>query len=81
MLRARVNAARFVDVIGDGLAEVGVALRGAVVRPAFVQRLFGGGDNVGRRFEIRLADLQVNNALSLRFQGAGLHQYFEGGFD
>jgi hypothetical protein len=36
---------------------------------------------VGRSGEIGFADLQVDHAAALRFEGAGSYQNIEGGFD
>ena len=81
VLRAHADAARGRNVGGDGLAQIGKALRGAVMRPAFVQRFLGSFHNVGRRREIGLADLQMDNALALRLQRARSDQHIEGRFD
>ena len=81
MLRPDLDAARPRDIRRDRLAQLGKALRRAVVRPAVVQRLFGRFDDVRRRGEIGLADFQVHHAAALRFERAGLHQHIEGRFD
>ena len=79
LFRRDLDVARARDVIGDRLAEFGQARRWAVVRPALVQGVAAGFDDVGGRVEIGLADFQVNNALALRFQGTRPDQHFEGG--
>ena len=50
------------------------------MRVAFIERLLGGGDDVGGSGEIGLADFEMDHvpALALKFPGA--HQHFEGGF-
>jgi hypothetical protein len=65
---------------GDGLAQLGKTLRGAVLGPAFIQSLlarfyymFWGG-------EVGLADLQVDDVLSLLIERSGLDQALEGRF-
>src|SRR5436309_11094251 len=45
----------------------------------FVQGIARGVDDVGRRIEIRLANLQMDNVAALCFQRPRLHQNFEGG--
>ena len=59
----------------------GISLRRPVMRPALIERLLGRLDDVLRRVEIGLADLQVNDAAALRLQRAGLHQNLERGLD
>ena len=81
MLRAHLNAAGARNVRGDGFAQFGLSLGGAVVGPTLVERLLGGLDYVGRRREIGLADFQVNHAAALRFQRTGAHQDVESRFD
>ena len=51
------------------------------MRPAFIERAFGGFNDVGRGWEIRLTDLEMNDTATLRFEGAGLHEHVKGGFD
>ncbi len=81
MLRAYRNAARARNVGGDGFAQFGLALRGSVMSPTSVERIFGGLDDMGRGGEIGLADFQVNHAATLRFQRSGAHQDVESRFD
>ena len=50
------------------------------MRPALVERLLGGLDDVARRGEIGLADFQMDDVAALRFQRARAHQDIEGGF-
>src|SRR5258706_12986416 len=50
------------------------------MRVAVIQRLFRGLDNVGRRREIGLADLQVDDTASFRLERACAHQHFKSGF-
>ena len=65
VLRADLNAAGARNVRGDGFAQFGQSLGGAVVGPALVERLLGGFDDVRRGREIGLADFQVDHALAL----------------
>jgi hypothetical protein len=44
---------------------------------AFVQRVGGGVNNVGRRIEVRFANLEVDNIAALGFEGTRFHQDFE----
>src|SRR5438105_2411153 len=81
MLWTHLDAARAGNVGGDGLAQLGKALCGPVVRPAFIEGLLGRFHNVWRRGEIGLADLQVDHAAPLRFQSARLHQYVKSRLD
>ena len=74
VLRAHLNAARAGDVRGDGLAQFGESLGGAVVGPALIERVLAGLDDVGGRREIGLTDFEVNDALALGFQRAGADQ-------
>ena len=81
MLGAHRDAARARHVRGNHLAQFGQTLGGTVVRPALVERLFGGFRDVRRGREIGLADFEVDHVLPLGFQGAGAHQYFKRQFD
>jgi len=47
---------------------------------AVAQASYPGLDDVGRRIEIGLADLQVNDLPALGFQGLGLSQNLERSF-
>src|SRR5688572_8782023 len=49
--------------------------------PSLIERSFTGLNNMWRRIEIWLADLEVNHTLTLRFQRASLHQHFKRSFD
>ncbi len=80
MLGAYTDSTRPADIRGNGLAQFGQPLRGPVMRPALIQRLLAGLDDMARRVEVGLADFQVNDAVSLRFQRPRAHQDFEGGF-
>ena len=81
MLRAHLNAAGARNVRGDGFAQFGLPLGGAVVGPTLVERLLGGFDDMGRRREIGLADFQVDHAAARGFQRTGADQDVEGRFD
>ena len=81
MLRTHLNTARARNVRGDGFPQFGLALRGSVVSPTFIERSFGGFDDMGRSRKIGLADFQVNHAATLRFQRTGAHQDVESRFD
>ncbi len=50
------------------------------MRPAFAHGVNAGVDHIRGRVEIRLADLQVNDALALPLEGARFVQNFKGGF-
>ena len=50
------------------------------MRPALIERLSSRPRRCARGVEIGLADLQVNDVAALRFECAGAHQYFKGGF-
>ena len=81
VLRSDGNAAGTRNVRGDGFAQFGLALGGAVVSPAFVEGLLGGFHYMRRSGEIGLADFQVNHAATLRFQRTGAHQDVESRFN
>ena len=50
------------------------------MRPAFAQGVNAGFDHIRGRIEIRLADLQMNDALALALQRARFVQNFKSGF-
>src|SRR4029077_7163945 len=54
--------------------------RGSIVRPALTQSADSGLNHIGRRVEVRLANFQMDDFLTLTFQGACLIQDFKGGF-
>ena len=74
-----VNAAVRGKVVRGGLAQRGDARGGAVVRLAVPQRLGRGLDDMGRRVEIGLADLEVDDALAGGLEGLGAGEDFECG--
>jgi hypothetical protein len=49
------------------------------VGEAFLERLLAGLDDVARRVEVRLADLQVDDLASGGLDGLGAGQHLEGG--
>ena len=63
---------------GDRLAQRQDAVGGGVAVLAVVQRLDGGLDDMGRGFEVGLADAEVDDVAPLRLQGRGLRQHREG---
>ena len=48
------------------------------MRPAVAQRLDAGFDDIHRRIEIGLADLQMDNVLALGFECPRSNKHFEG---
>jgi hypothetical protein len=75
-----MNPAACGNGLGNGFPEFGQALRGAIMRPALVERLLRGVDNVLRRPEIGFADLEVDDTSSLSFEGPGFDEDLECGF-
>ncbi len=73
LLRIGGHALAQVHVGGDGLAQGGDARERRVVGGALVEGLLGRLAHVGRRIEVRLADLEVDDrsALGLERPGAG----------
>ena len=67
------------EVCGDRLAQLGEARRGAVARVAVAQRPGCGLDDVGRRVDAGLADLEVQHRAPLRLERAGACEHLEGG--
>ena len=74
------NAAGTADVLGNGLAQLWQSSRGTVVRPSLVQSINGRFHHIGRGIEIRLADLQMNDASALALQSLRLAQNLKRGF-
>ena len=68
------------EVRGAGLAQHGQSGRGAVVRLAVGPGLAAGVDDVARRREVGLADLQVDDAAPRRLQRLRASEHLEGGF-
>src|SRR5438876_778314 len=79
MLRADIDRSCPRDIFCDGFAQLGQALRWSVVCPTFVKRGLPSFDDVARRGEIRLADLEMNDVPASRFERTGAHQHLEGG--
>ena len=71
------DAAAGGDLLGDGFPQLRVALGRAVVCPALLQGGLSGGHNVRLGGEVRLADFQVDNVTSGRFQLAGPRQHLK----
>ena len=67
-------------VSGDGLPDLGIAGGGAVAGEAVVHGFIRGLDDVPGRFEVRLADLAVDDAAALGLQGVGLGEDLKRGF-
>jgi hypothetical protein len=67
------------DVGRNRLAEVRESARRSVSRPPFVERALACLDDVRWRWEIGLADFQVDDASTLRFEGARAGEHLEGG--
>ncbi len=78
--RVDLEAAVAREVRGAGLAQHGQAGRGAVVRLAVGPGLAAGVDDVARRREVGLADLQVDDAAARRLERLGAREHLEGGF-
>ena len=74
------RAARAVEVVGDGLSQIGLAGGGAVVGPAVADGADAGLADVAGGVEIGFADLEVDDVAALRFQRAGADEDFERGF-
>ena len=70
---------RCVESFGDRLAQHGQAERRAVVGPAVVERLLGRVADVHRRVEVGLADLEVDDVVTLRLPRAGARRSLERG--
>ena len=64
-----LEAAALTSVAGDGLPDLRDARGGDVVGEARVQRVDGGSLDVGRRLEVGLADLEVNDVDALGLEG------------
>src|ERR1017187_10278465 len=80
VFRPGANAARPGDILRDRFAQFGEALGRSVMRPALVERPFGGFDNVRRSGEIGFADFQVDDALAPSLQRASPFQHVESRF-
>ena len=65
---------------GAGLAQHGQSRRRAVVRLAVGPGLAAGVDDVARRREVGLADLQVDDPAPRRLECLCSRKYLEGGF-
>src|SRR5437870_1729364 len=63
----------------DRFAQLRQTRRGPVMGESFAHRVRACVDDVARRIEIRLADLEMNDVAALCLQCSRLHQYFEGG--
>ena len=68
------------EVRGAGLAQHGQAGRGAVVGLAVGPGLAAGVDDVPRRREVGLADLQVDDPAPGRLQRLRAREHLERGF-
>src|SRR5205814_1015655 len=71
--------ARLTHVLSDGFAELGQTGRRPVVGKTLVQGIGRRPDDVARRIEIGLADLEMNDVAAFCLQRARFHQYFESG--
>lgn len=71
------DAARFANVIGDGLAQLGDAGAGGVLGLAISERACACFDDVLRRGKIGLAHLKMDDVLALGFERARFDQYLE----
>ncbi len=71
------HPARLPDVLGDGLAQLGQAGGGAIVRGVRVERALGGLLDVRRRVEIGLTDLEVHDLAALTLERARPRQHLE----
>ena len=78
--RIDLEAAVAREVRGAGLAQHGQSRRGAVVRLAVGPGLAAGVDDVARRREVGLADLQVDDPPARRLQRLRAREHLEGGF-
>ena len=67
-------------MLSDGRAQIGIALRGAVVCKAFVKGALTRFNHMRRCFEIRFADLEMNDIPPLRLKRASTREYIEGAF-
>jgi hypothetical protein len=78
-LRRGLHAAPRGRVLGDRLPQLGEPRRGAVVGGPAPERLDGRIADVRGGVEVRLADLEVDDAAALRLEGPRADQDFERG--
>ena len=76
---AHLDAARPRNFGGDGLSQLRQSGRRPVVRVAVAERLRARLHDIGRRIEVRLSYLKVDDVPPLRLKRFSSRQHFEGG--